>query len=207
MFGVKMIAVTAVWMSSSLAEASLLPAGSVASAYSNNLKYYFPRQTAPQYYPSTFDATGNTALAVYYGKAQYNSAPSLWDLCSVDDIDMIVMGFIRNFNGFNKQPTFDVGACKTPYQPAANYTGVLCPTLAANITRCQMLGKKVMISLGGSSANLDLASETDAQQAAITLWNVFGAGTDTPTARPFGNVTLDGFDFGSPLVLDLRYDS
>ncbi|KEQ70757.1 glycoside hydrolase, partial [Aureobasidium namibiae CBS 147.97] len=134
-------------------------------------------------------------LAVYYGKAQYNSAPSLWDLCSVDDIDMIVMGFIRNFNGFNKQPTFDIGSCKTPYQPPANYTGVLCPTLAANITRCQQLGKKVLISLGGSSANLDFASDTDAQQAATTLWNVFGAGTDTPLARPFGNVTLDGFDF------------
>jgi chitinase len=117
------------------------------------------------------------------------------------------MGFMRNFNGYNKQPTFDIGSCKTPYEPPSNYTGVLCPTLAANITRCQQLGKKVMISLGGSSANLDFASDTDAQDAATTLWNVFGAGTDTPIARPFGHVTVDGFDFGSPLAPQDHTDS
>ncbi|KAG9685711.1 hypothetical protein KCU59_g24065, partial [Aureobasidium melanogenum] len=79
------------------------------------LKYYFPRQTLTQY-PSSFDPLSNSILAVYYGKAQYNSNPSLWDLCSIDDIDMIVMGFIRGFNGPNKQPNFDIGSCKTPYQ-------------------------------------------------------------------------------------------
>ncbi|CAD0110567.1 unnamed protein product, partial [Aureobasidium uvarum] len=188
MFGVSVLAATCI----SLAVA--LP--SATTTYNSNLKYYFPRQTLPQY-PSSFDPLGNSALAVYYGKAQYNSNPSLWDLCSIDDIDMIVMGFIRNFNGYNKQPTFDISSCKTPYQPAANFTGITCPTLAANITRCQSLGKKVMISLGGSSSDLDLANATDAQQAATTLWNVFGAGTDTPNIRPFGNVTLDGFDFAT----------
>lgn len=167
------------------------------SPYSNNLKYYFPRQTLPQY-PSSFDPLSNNILAVYYGKAQYNSNPSLWDLCSLDDIDMIVMGFIRGFNGANQQPNFDIGSCKTPYEPAANSTGITCPALAANITRCQSMGKKVMISLGGSSSELGLNNATEAQQAATTLWNIFGAGTDAPNSRPFGNVTLDGFDFGTP---------
>ncbi|KAI4719364.1 glycoside hydrolase [Aureobasidium sp. EXF-10727] len=199
-----MIAAIALFAATCISLAVALPPATAPSTYNSNLKYYFPRQTLPQY-PSSFDALGNSALAVYYGKAQYNSNPSLWDLCSIDDIDMIVMGFIRNFNGYNRQPTFDIASCKTPYQPAANFTGITCPTLAANITRCQSLGKKVMISLGGSSSDLDLANATDAQQAATTLWNVFGAGTDTPDIRPFGNVTLDGFDFDYENYADTTY--
>ncbi|KAI5245294.1 glycoside hydrolase [Aureobasidium subglaciale] len=196
------------WLSGLAAALPSVLSNSNSNSNSNinddKLKYYFPRQSVPQY-ASSFDPNGNSVLAVYYGKAQYTQNPLLWDLCSDSDVDMIVMGFVRQLNGPYVQPSFDIGACKTPSQRAANYTGITCPTLAANITRCQSMGKKVMISLGGSSSNLVLSNVSDAQQAATILWNVFGAGTGSPNLRPFGNVTLDGFDFDLEGGADTSY--
>lgn len=178
-------------------------ATALPSSSSESLKNFFPRQTLQQQQEQdTFNPLANDVLAVYYGKAFYNSYPSMYDLCHDDDIDVVVMGFVRQMNGAYMQPTFDIGACKTPSSTPANFTGIKCPDLAANITYCQSVGKKVMMSLGGSSSNLSVYSAEEAQQVATTLWNVFGAGTATPTLRPFGNVSVDGFDFGRISLLE-----
>lgn len=164
---------------------------------------FFPRQAVQQ--QSSFNALSNELLAVYYGKAQNTANPSLYDLCSDSDVDLVVMGFVRQLNGPTRQPTFDLTtSCKTPTKGNAT---VSCPSLAANITYCQSVGKKVLMSLGGSSSNLTLNTSSDAQQAANILWNVFGAGTATPSLRPFGNVTLDGFDFGTFLPSMREYSN
>ena len=154
--------------------------------------------TRVQAYSSTFDPLGSRNVVVYYGSAVNTNNPSLMDLCNDNDIDMIIMGFVRSYTGPNGQPTFGIGqTCKTPNPLPANYPGVSCPTLAQNITACQRAGKKVMLSLGGGSSSVNVNSTDAAERVANMLWNVFGAGTaPSNTIRPFGDVVLDGFDFG-----------
>lgn len=144
---------------------------------------------------SQFDPSSRN-LAVYYGKAQNTDNPSLYDLCTNSNVDMVVMGFVRQLNGPSALPTFGFTRyCKTP-ATVTDKSRVYCPDMAANITLCQSMGKKLLISLGGSVSNLTLDSVSDAQEAASILWNVFGAGTASSALRPFGNVAVDGFDFG-----------
>jgi len=58
------------------------------------------------------------------------------------------------------------------------------------------MGKKVLVSVGGSRSNSSFTSNRQAEQFARTMWDLFGAGTGlAPNFRPFGpNVILDGFD-------------
>jgi len=81
---------------------------------------------------------------------------------------------------------------------AAGATGLIsCPNLAADITACQGLGKKVMLSLGGAEASSAFTNDADATKFATTLWDLFGAGTGAKAGlRPFGTVSVDGFDVG-----------
>ncbi|TIA05645.1 glycoside hydrolase [Aureobasidium pullulans] len=144
-------------------------------------------------------------LAVYYGKAQNTDSPSLYDLCTNSNVDMIVMGFVRQLNGPTALPSFGFTRyCKTP-ATVTDKTRVSCPDMAANITFCQNMGKKVLISLGGSVSNLTLDSVSDAHEAASILWNVFGAGANSTALRPFGNVAIDGFDFDFESGADTTY--
>ena len=69
--------------------------------------------------------------------------------------------------------------------------------MASHISVCQSLGKKVLLSLGGSIAVSAFASDSQASEFATTLWDLFGAGTGVdPGLRPFGSVIIDGFDVG-----------
>lgn len=131
-------------------------------------------------------ATNN--VGVYFGHSEKTDDPLLYPLCQDSDVNIIAMGFLRQFNGPNTLPTFDFGN-------ACSEDATTCPDLAANITACQSNGKKVLISLGGSSSNITFNTSSDAVQAANILWDTFGAGTDGNITRPFGNVTIDGFDF------------
>lgn len=73
-----------------------------------------------------------------------------------------------------------------------------CPLLAANITACQTLGKKVLLRLGGQSGTLSLAGPEEAEGFADTLWELFGPPEHLdPALRPFENVSVNGFDFGA----------
>lgn len=82
---------------------------------------------------------------------------------------------------------------------AAAASGLLnCPAMAVDIAKCQLLGKKVMLSLGGSVATSAFVSDLQASSFAIQLWNHFGAGTDYhPGFRPFGEIIIDGSDIGT----------
>lgn len=69
--------------------------------------------------------------------------------------------------------------------------------MASQITQCQSLGKKVLLSLGGSVATTAFSSDSQAAQFANQLWDLFGSGTGVdPGLRPFGQTKIDGFDVG-----------
>jgi chitinase len=164
-----------------------------------------PHQAREYNYPLSRNSTDlrfdplSRNLAVYYGKAQYTASPSLYELCANSDVDIVVMGFVRQLNGPSALPQFGFTKyCKSP-TTITEQSRVSCPDMAANITFCQSMGKKVLVSLGGSTSNLTFNSVGDARQAASILWNVFGEGTNSTALRPFGHVAIDGFDFGKIL--------
>jgi chitinase len=148
-----------------------------------------------------FDALSNQNLAVYYGQTPATARTSLTQLCENSNVDIVILAFLTEFFGPGGFPTVNFGATcggQTSEMKSVGASGLLhCPELASQISQCQSLGKKVLLSLGGALAVSAFPSEGQASEFATTLWNLFGAGTGVdPGLRPFGSVTLDGFDVG-----------
>lgn len=128
-------------------------------------------------------------------------------MCQESNVDIVILAFLTTFFGPGGYPTLNLGAaCTGPSaaHTAKGATGLLsCPTVAQQITTCQGLGKKVLLSLGGADATTALSSTSQAGTFATQLWNLFGAGTgESSDMKPFGTVKIDGFDLGtySPTV-------
>lgn len=141
-------------------------------------------------------------LVVYYGQSVATAETTLLQVCENENVDMVILAFLTHFDGPAAYPIIDFGAAcdgKTPEMQSAGATGLLsCPLLASYIAQCQNLGKKVLLSLGGGTSDVHLPDDENAKTVAKQLWNLFGAGKgEDPGLRPFGNVTLDGFDIGA----------
>ena len=65
-----------------------------------------------------------------------------------------------------------------------------CDSIGDDIKTCQDAGKAVTLSLGGATGVVGFTSDSEAEEFADTVWNVFlGGSSDT---RPFGDAILDG---------------
>ncbi|KAK5245094.1 hypothetical protein LTS06_009427 [Exophiala xenobiotica] len=152
----------------------------------------------------TFDPQASNLNVVYYSQTDLTSTVSLTQICSDPSIDIIILAFVTELFGPGNYPSMNMASnCWAPNaaQQAAGATGLLdCvgDGLAAQIATCQsQQGKKVMLSLGGAFANLQIPSEDQAVEAAHTLWDLFLGGvsnSSTTPLRPYGNVILDGID-------------
>ncbi|MCJ1476411.1 hypothetical protein MMC13_005077 [Lambiella insularis] len=155
---------------------------------------------------STFNPMAPDNVMVYWGQTPQTQNVSLDTICKDKDINMVTVAFV---NGFYDNTTgagwptvnFGPSMCNpTTVMIDKNATGLtFCPDLAKQIAGCQDAGKIVLLSLGGyiiaDGQSIDFANDTQAQNMAGTLWNLFGAGTDLdPGLRPFGSVVIDGFD-------------
>lgn len=103
----------------------------------------------------------------------------------------------KDANGY---PGTDFGnACGGYYKtPEGVQTRFLasCPQIGNDIQYCQARGKTILLSLGGGSPDVYIASEQSAKDMADFLWGAFGPKKDTWAGpRPFGDVSVDGFDF------------
>ena len=148
---------------------------------------------------STFNAQSSGNLAVYYGQSPATIDYTLEQMCQDKNVDIVVLAFMTTFFGPGGQPVINFGPATggTPTLGAKkiNATGLLdCPFLAKNITTCQSLGKKVLLSLGGATGVTNFTNDAQATTFATTLWNLFGGGMTDSDLRPFGAVTVDGFD-------------
>ncbi len=148
-----------------------------------------------------FNAGSNSNIAVYYGQTAATSQVPLAQMCRDSNVDIVILAFLTVIAGPGGYPTVNFGAaCSTssPAQTAKGATGLLsCPTMAADITTCQGLGKKIMLSLGGEDSNTAFTSTAQAQSFANQVWNLFGSGTgEDSDVRPFGSTILDGIDIG-----------
>ena len=169
---------------------------------------------SPQPSPSTytFQADADNNVAVYYGTAPDTQAGGLLTLCENANVDIVILSFVYDFFTQGGYPSINFGpGCTTPNEvQATSAPGLMdCTALAPEITGCQQIGKKVLISLGGYIANSTFTSDTQATQFAQTLWNLFGAGTAfNPALRPFGpGVVVDGFDIDNENHLTTSYDT
>ena len=157
----------------------------------------YPPQPSPSSY--TFNASADNNVAVYYGTTADTQIGELLALCQNPNVDIVILSFVYDFftqGGYPSITNFGQ-ACSGPNAAqAATAPGLLdCTGLAPEISGCQSIGKKVLLSLGGYIANSSFSSLDQAQEFAVTLWNLFGAGTgDDPQLRPFESVIVDGFD-------------
>ena len=178
---------------------SALPLPSVTSASSSNPATSVPSN--PIASGGAFNAASNSNVAVYYGQTAATSQVTLAQMCQDSNVDIVILAFLNEVKGPGNYPTVNFGAAcgsSSPAQAAKGATGLLsCPAMAADITTCQGLGKKVMLSIGGSVGNSAFASVTEAQTFATQVWNLFGSGTgEDSDLRPFGSTILDGIDIG-----------
>ena len=54
---------------------------------------------------------------------------------------------------------------------------------------------------------MTFSNDAEAKAFGIAMWHAFGGSTTRGTVRPFGNVVVDGFDFGEltePLLSSLN---
>ncbi|KAF6219700.1 hypothetical protein HO133_004169 [Letharia lupina] len=147
----------------------------------------------------SFSAQSSSNLAVYYGQSPATDQFTLEQMCQDQNVDIVVLAFLTTFFGPAGQPVINFGPATggTPTLGAQkiNATGLLdCPYLAKNITTCQSLGKKVLLSLGGAAGVTNFTSDAQATSFATDLWNLFGGGMTNSDLRPFGSVKVDGFD-------------
>lgn len=154
----------------------------------------------------SFDPMSSRNVAVYYGQTSANV--DLSAVCNDSGVDIVVLAFVNDLFSGGGYPTINFGShCGGPSsaQTAAGATGLLsCPQLASDISSCQQLGKKVLLSLGGAVAQSSIPDAASAQTLATNLWNLFGDGTGAQNLRPFGDVSVDGFDIGASHALHKR---
>lgn len=168
-------------------------------AQTHDLDLLKRQTTAPTTLP--FNPLSADNIAVYIGHTPGNYNASLPALCADPNINIIILSFIRSFSGPNTLPTFDIAPSCDSRRVANRTAPFACPGYAAQVANCQAGGKKVFVSIGGSVSNTSFGTAQQASEAAVTVWNVFLAGTGTPALRPFGNVSLDGVDVGKSLPL------
>lgn len=155
--------------------------------------------TVPTASPYVFNAESEDNVAVYYGTTPATTEGGLVSLCSNPNVDIVILSFVFSFFDANGYPSIDFGpGCSSQTSIQENTAPGLkdCSALASEVSACQTMDKKVLLSLGGYNSNTSFASDTQATEFATTLWDLFGAGSGLDAGlRPFGtDVTVDGFD-------------
>jgi chitinase len=100
--------------------------------------------------------------------------------------------------GLGNEPVIDFSTQSKDCQPF-NGTGLIdCPPIGADIATCQQqYNKTILLSIGGATyTEGGFLTEDAAKQGAQKVWETFGPRQPNSTAlRPFGDVSVDGFDF------------
>ncbi|KAK9439642.1 class III chitinase ChiA2 [Metarhizium brunneum] len=110
-------------------------------------------------------------------------------------IDIIVLAFLYQYGNGHTIPSGTIGqSCYI----APSGEGQNCDALAKAIDTCRANGVKVLLSLGGASGAYSLTSQQEAEAIGQNLWDAYGkpgAGSNAAVPRPFGNTSVDGWDF------------
>ncbi|CAL9110283.1 unnamed protein product, partial [Musa acuminata var. zebrina] len=136
-----------------------------------------------------------SCIAVYWGQNGYEGG--LRDACATGYYKYVLIAFLNQF-GNGRIPQMNLAGHCDP-----NSGG--CTFLSSDIISCQQdYNVKVMLSLGGAIGKYSLASEEDAREVAMYIWNNFLGGSSSN--RPLGNAVLDGVDLDIELGGAAHYD-
>ncbi|XP_042481714.1 hevamine-A-like [Macadamia integrifolia] len=124
-------------------------------------------------------------ITIYWG--QNGNEGTLNETCATGNYSYVNIAFLYKFGG-DQTPAFNLAGHCNPD------TGG-CTIFSSQITHCQSLGLKVMLSIGGGVGNYTLTSNQDAKDVANYLWNNFLGGNVSSSTRPLGEAVLDGIDF------------
>jgi chitinase len=144
--------------------------------------------------------------------------------CEQSTVDVIPLAFMTKFpaqgDGYPKVDFGNACYAQPLYTPGPGYPlGDIdtskdqlykqCPGIQEAIPYCQSLGKKILISLGGASADYQLTGAADGEYFADFLWGAYGpfkqSWIESGGIRPFDggyfgtdssiHIDIDGFDF------------
>ncbi|KAI8913901.1 glycoside hydrolase superfamily [Powellomyces hirtus] len=170
--------------------------------------------TAPTTPPTSTDdvlakAAAGKLLVGYWGQVTARTdtpAEQAVDAYCDGPYDVINIAFANVFR--NTERTIDLNLASNCGATFAGSSVLDCPAVGVAIARCQALGKKVILSLGGGIASVGFSDAADIERFTNALWNMFLGGTDAAYNRPFGkDVILDGFDLDVEGGSDYGYDS
>ncbi|GAQ43847.1 hypothetical protein AtubIFM56815_008245 [Aspergillus tubingensis] len=148
------------------------------------------------------DLSSSNNVVVYWGQNSYAGTGSLAQqnlgyYCDDSNIDVIVLAFVMNVNGPGGAPAYDFSLTSKNCTLFEGTNLPNCPQIGADITTCQKKGKTIILSIGGATySEGGFQSQSAAQSGADLIWQTFGPQQSNSTAhRPFGNASVDGFDF------------
>ncbi|KAJ3917888.1 glycoside hydrolase [Lentinula edodes] len=151
---------------------------------------------------AAFNPTGNTNLYFsYWGQNSYgathtsdtaNWQTNLAHYCQDDTVDVFPLAFLDVFFGIGSLPEInfantcnDVDDAVFPGSDLAN-----CQFMATDIQTCQAAGKIITLSMGGATGADTFTSESQAEDFADLIWDLFLGGTSS--TRPFGDAVSGG---------------
>jgi hypothetical protein len=157
-----------------------------------------------------FNSQSKTNVAVYFGQTDATGGTTLAKQCADPNVDIVILAFVvsRNDSG-SLYPGINFGAAcggQTSLMKEDAPGLLSCSELATDINTCQSTyGKKVLLSIGGGGQSIIFNTASDASAFGSILWDLFGPpGNVDVNLRPFGDVSVDGFDIGKELNDFLR---
>ena len=151
-----------------------------------------------------FNARSSRNVAVYFGRTDQTVNTNLTAQCEDENVDIVILAFLTSVYGGGGYPDMafeKLCSGQTDQMKTSGATGLLsCTTLAPQIQKCQSLGKKVLLGIGGQNGNATFSTASEAESGANLLWSLFGGGSGQPSGiLPFGAAKVDGFDIGTCL--------
>jgi chitinase len=127
----------------------------------------------------------------------------LSDYCEKDNgVDILIIAFVTALS--TKDGNIDLDLASQLWATAPTTPPQLpypAPQTGEDIWTCQNNDKTVLLSFGGErhTSKVGFTSDPNAVLGTAKIWKIFGPPTDTKVVassdRPFGNATVDGFDF------------
>ncbi|KOS21731.1 Endochitinase [Escovopsis weberi] len=158
---------------------------------------HLSNSTAPSNSTTTAPSSGSSGAqnVVYWGQNGGGTVENndLAQYCTKEaGIDIVVLAFLYEYGNGVLIPSGTIGqSCSidTSGKPQN------CDDLAKAISTCKANGVKVIMSLGGAAGAYSLTSQQEAETIGQNLWDAYGGGSGGSVPRPFGDVSVDGWDF------------
>ncbi|KAG7664289.1 CHT2 [[Candida] subhashii] len=138
-------------------------------------------------------SAAQNSVAVYWGQNGFGQSTEdggqqpLRYYCDNSDVDIVVLSFVT---GFPQLVLNFANQCGDTFSDGLLH----CSAIGDDIEYCQGNGKKVLLSLGGSTDTYGFTTDEQGTAFAQVLWDKFGEGTGDDE-RPFDAAVVDGFDF------------